>query len=867
MRGLLATAAVVVAAAMIFADEAPGASGAPVALTDSAATDSAAREQARLDSLAQVRALSLGEKASDKYRELRAVQYDGIASAQLYPMVADVYAAVSEALADPDMPEREHRRLLGILADLAPLCEKGAVFYSEEHDMARQTEFAQNYVDIRMRPDMKGLLGSTDTDRLYPSVVYAAASGSYNAGDYKRAARYFVEYLNHDTTSPMAEEIATFLGHACASTGDYGMAVERLTAMSDAHPTNFNLLMVTLKNCYEGGFYDKMPPLLERALTMHPDDTQLLALQGALYEDNGSYSDALSIYDRLYQLNPSSLTTVKHLALCYYNLGAERYNRAITEDNEKEVKKLMRQATAYFVTAAAKLEAVIESEPSNPKYLRTLAMTYACLGAAEKLPPINTRLSALGEPTVGATAMPESIVYNDATRLTVGDRTVPGFQEFAHDFVASNLTKWAQRGEFEKTDDFMKRINRENVEKERERLSRVAEKDYLDKYASRLRVSGMELQPYDIDNETYRIDSDFGPIVVKVPLAGKEAETFKNQWDGVKLRNLRYYIENDRVAIAAVDLVTPAGKRYSYSSEAAASYKPTLVTVDISSYLAQSDAAHSESGRQGNSVKVLRAKSDVDRDIPVTTRVNDRTVAMIWANEGYKNVSDVAGALNDGEVFAEYCTSTLGIPERRVMLMENLTYGEMVAAVRKLKSLMATLDATDIIFYYAGHGIPDEGNRESYLLGVDGDGITTTVSYPLKQLYSELTSMNAENVMVFLDACFSGAARDGGMLAEARGVALKPADTQPEGNMMVLSATSDKETALPYREKNHGLFTYYLLKHLQKSKGNISLKELAENVREDVKVNSMLINDKPQNPSVRLSGRLAREWNNKRLRP
>ena len=164
MRGLLATAAAVVAAAMIFADESPGASGAPAPLTDSAAVDSAAREQARRDSLAQVRALSLGEKASDKFRQLRAVQYDGIASAQLYPMVADVYAAVSEALADPDMPERERRRLTGIMADLAPLCEKGAVFYSEEHDMARQAEFAQNYVDIRMRPDMKGLLGSTDTD-------------------------------------------------------------------------------------------------------------------------------------------------------------------------------------------------------------------------------------------------------------------------------------------------------------------------------------------------------------------------------------------------------------------------------------------------------------------------------------------------------------------------------------------------------------------------------------------------------------------------------------------------------------------------------------------------------------------------------
>ena len=120
--------------------------------------------------------------------------------------------------------------------------------------------------------------------------------------------------------------------------------------------------------------------------------------------------------------------------------------------------------------------------------------------------------------------------------------------------------------------------------------------------------------------------------------------------------------------------------------------------------------------------------------------------------------------------------------------------------------------------------------------------------------------------MVFLDACFSGATRDGGMLAEARGVALKPRVAEPEGNMFVLSAASDQETALPYKEKNHGLFTYYLLKKIQDSKGNVTLKDLSKYVEENVKKNSLTVNRKLQTPRKSVSGKMRDNWESKRLR-
>ena len=55
------------------------------------------------------------------------------------------------------------------------------------------------------------------------------------------------------------------------------------------------------------------------------------------------------------------------------------------------------------------------------------------------------------------------------------------------------------------------------------------------------------------------------------------------------------------------------------------------------------------------------------------------------------------------------------------------------------------------------------------------------------------------------------------MLASARGVAIKAKQNHPQGNMVVLSAAQGDETAHPYTEKGHGLFTYYLLKKLKET--------------------------------------------------
>ena len=116
---------------------------------------------------------------------------------------------------------------------------------------------------------------------------------------------------------------------------------------------------------------------------------------------------------------------------------------------------------------------------------------------------------------------------------------------------------------------------------------------------------------------------------------------------------------------------------------------------------------------------------------------------------------------------------------------------------------------------------------------------------------------------VFMDACFSGSKRGEGMLASARGVAMKTKAQAPQGKMVVFSAAQGDETAYPYKDKCHGLFTYFLLKKLKESNGSVTLGDLGNYVTEQVSRKSIVANGKSQTPSVIASNTLGTEWKHK----
>ena len=256
------------------------------------------------------------------------------------------------------------------------------------------------------------------------------------------------------------------------------------------------------------------------------------------------------------------------------------------------------------------------------------------------------------------------------------------------------------------------------------------------------------------------------------------------------------------------------------------------------------------------------AQDLIDTKIAVNNVIDEKTFVLIFCNENYKYEQPVPYALNDGDIFRQYCEKTLGIAAENIKYQPDASLNDMRIQLSLLEKKVNAFDGeARAIVYYSGHGMPSDDDKTAYLLPIDGNSAIPMSGLSIADLYKQLGEMKSRQTMVFLDACFSGARRDGQMLASSRGVAIKVKDTPVTGNMVVFSAAQGNETAYPYKEKHHGLFTYFVLKQLHQYGGHITLGELSDYVTKQVSRTSIVKNEKSQTPSI-IASNSVKDWRN-----
>ncbi len=266
-------------------------------------------------------------------------------------------------------------------------------------------------------------------------------------------------------------------------------------------------------------------------------------------------------------------------------------------------------------------------------------------------------------------------------------------------------------------------------------------------------------------------------------------------------------------------------------------------------------------------IEMASLTSDVDKNIPIVFASKPFRYALIIGNEDYSRYqrglnteSNVEFARNDANIFKEYATKVMGVEEKNLFFLTDATAGEMEQKIELISKLAAKSGAeAEIIFYYAGHGQPDEVSKEPYIMPVDVSGTNLSSAIKLANVYKKFSETGAKRITVFLDACFSGGGRDAGLLA-ARAVKVKPREEMVAGNMVVFSASTGEQSSLPYKEEQHGIFTYYLLKKLQQTKGNVNYGKLADYIKKQVSIESLRVNNKEQDPAVQVSISVKDTW-------
>jgi hypothetical protein len=212
-------------------------------------------------------------------------------------------------------------------------------------------------------------------------------------------------------------------------------------------------------------------------------------------------------------------------------------------------------------------------------------------------------------------------------------------------------------------------------------------------------------------------------------------------------------------------------------------------------------------------------------------------------------------AVSDAEAIYQTLIGAVGFKKERVLLLTDRS--ERKPTLRAIRWALGTFlsrsarrDDTVLIFF-AGHGAPEVDPRglepdglAKYLVPIDADPDDLYSSaLPLDELQTIFARIEAERVIAFLDACYSGAA--GGRTFASKKTRAGAVDdlfldrlTRSRGRAIV-SASRPSEVSLELPELGHGLFTYYLLQGLKGAgdlnrDGIVTLQELYEYVEQQV---------------------------------
>ncbi|WP_293666664.1 caspase family protein [uncultured Parabacteroides sp.] len=463
----------------------------------------------------------------------------------------------------------------------------------------------------------------------------------------------------------------------------------------------------------------------------------------------------------------------------------------------------------------------------------------------------------------------KSVAQSDNTISTPFQYRVP-VETYVRSYVEPRLQTWLKWDRYEEsTTQYKERTSETNRTAQIKKWEDEALAIYKTKYAEMVNWDQFHIEgDYDPDNECFLIRSEqFGQLTVNVP-RGKMAKDFVAHFDSIKVSNPDFFFSDNYIGLDKLTFTLSNGQQAIYDSRAQNTYAHLNISYDSELMKLANVNIENRDRKQFQQIQQGYALSDVDTRIPQTGNVNDETYAVIIGNEHYHYESQTRFSMNDAKVFYKYCTNTLGIPTRNIFSKTDATYGDMLTSIQFLKNAAQAKNGNiHVIFYFSGHGMSDIQTNGMHLLPVDCSSTTLQAALKAENLYHDLANMHTLSATVFLDACFSGKSSEGALtaLVDGAGIEVTPRKEALNGNLVVFSATTDAEIAYPYEEKQHRMFTYFLLKKLQESKGETSYADLAVYLINNVKSHAFDVNRKMQTPQVQTSKTISEAWKSWKL--
>ena len=204
----------------------------------------------------------------------------------------------------------------------------------------------------------------------------------------------------------------------------------------------------------------------------------------------------------------------------------------------------------------------------------------------------------------------------------------------------------------------------------------------------------------------------------------------------------------------------------------------------------------------------------------IQSKTNNNIVALIIGIEKYDQTPAANFANLDAKYFYEYVRKAFGASQSNIKLLidEDANLVQSITTINKWLPSKIKKNKTELIIFFAGHGLASNNGQELYILPQDSDpDLLSRTALSRTELFEEIIKLSPKSVTMFMDTCYSGISRDEEMLlASARPIRIVADDQEgiPD-NFTIFTASQLDQISSGLKEANHGIFSYYLMKGLE----------------------------------------------------
>jgi len=276
----------------------------------------------------------LGKPANDK------AMYDGLMESYMPYLKADSLGQLPDKKGK--VKNKYRKDIAGVLRANHPFYINGGVYYNDQKDYKKATDFFQIYWDIPSLPMFEESKDEFVIDSTFQTIKYYAIITAIQAEDHERA----LAMLQRASKEPFIENSAykesdlyELMASEYISLGDSAKFIEVLNVGAERFPSS-QYFVPNLVNVYiREGETEEALAYLDQAIKNDPSNAcDLNSVKGALLAEKGEYEAAEAEYNKALAQDPNCERALEAIAVNYI-LQAQQLKEktAVLSDRQQQV--------------------------------------------------------------------------------------------------------------------------------------------------------------------------------------------------------------------------------------------------------------------------------------------------------------------------------------------------------------------------------------------------------------------------------------------------------------------------------------------------------------------------------------------------